>query len=127
LYLPQIAVNFRPYHTLGPAMDFSRSFIFAGLALVIGSAAYAQAVTTPPVVTGSPSVSVEGQPAARAGDSTGSGGTVIEGSSNVFIGGRPAVRVGDRTDCGVVVRGSKNVFVNGKPMARAGDPTVCAP
>lgn len=40
-----------------------------------------------PVVTGSGSVFINGQPAARVGDVTGCGAAIASGSGNVFIGG----------------------------------------
>jgi uncharacterized Zn-binding protein involved in type VI secretion len=76
---------------------------------------------TKPVVTGNPSVSVEGKGAATAGDVTSGGTAVTGGSTNVFIGGNPAATVGDKTACGgTVITGSSSVFINGKPMATAG-------
>ena len=78
------------------------------------------------IISGSGDVSVEGKEAARAGDSTGNGGTVVEGSSNVFINGKPAAIQGSKTGCGgSVVTGSSSVFINGKPMATSGDSTAC--
>lgn len=83
---------------------------------------------TSPVVTGNPSVSVEGKSAATGGDTTASGTVVQGGSSNVFIGGKPAATVGDKTNCGgTVVTGSSSVFINGKPMASSGSATTDCP
>lgn len=74
------------------------------------------------ITSGSDSVMVEGKQAARAGDSTGCGSTVVEGSSDVFINGKPAAVQGDATGCGgSIVTGSSSVFINGKPMAASGD------
>ncbi len=40
------------------------------------------------------------------------GGTVTSGSSNVTVGGKQAARAGDTTGCGsTVVEGSSNVFM----------------
>jgi uncharacterized Zn-binding protein involved in type VI secretion len=79
----------------------------------------------PGIVTGgSENVTVNGKPAARAGDTT-SDGSIVEGSKNVFINGKPAAVMGGKTNCGgVVIGGGSNVFVNGKPLARAGDSTA---
>jgi uncharacterized Zn-binding protein involved in type VI secretion len=72
-------------------------------------------------------------PAARAGDRTTHGGTVLTPASpNVFIQGQPAARVNDRVVCplstaglphvgGSILTGAATVFVNGRPVARAGD------
>ncbi len=83
----------------------------------------------PGVVTeGAASVSVGGVPAARTGDRTSGGASVVQGSRDVFIGGRPAATVGDATGCGgLVIGGSSNVFVNGKPLAGAGALTTGCP
>jgi uncharacterized Zn-binding protein involved in type VI secretion len=43
---------------------------------------------------------VGGKQAARAGDTTGCGSTVVEGSSNVFINGKSAAVQGSSTGCG---------------------------
>lgn len=80
------------------------------------------------VTSGSPSVTVEGKPAATQGDTTGNSGVVFEGSSNVFIGGKPAATMGSSTDCGgTVVAGSSSVLVNGKPLASSGSEAVPCP
>jgi uncharacterized Zn-binding protein involved in type VI secretion len=78
----------------------------------------------PGVVTGgSSSVTVNGKPAARVGDTT-SDGSIVEGVPNVFINGKPATVIGNRTGCGgTVAGGATGVFINGKPMARQGDQT----
>ncbi|MCA8884267.1 MAG: PAAR domain-containing protein [Rhodobacteraceae bacterium] len=39
------------------------------------------------VMTGSSTVMIEGKPAARVGDTTSHGGTILTGSPNVIIGG----------------------------------------
>lgn len=80
------------------------------------------------VITGDPTVSVEGNSAATAGDATSGGKTIVEGSSNVFINGKPAAVVGGTTDCGgIVVGGSSSVFINGKPMATSGSAVTGCP
>jgi uncharacterized Zn-binding protein involved in type VI secretion len=88
-----------------------------------------QPSATPGIITGgSGNVSVGGMPAARSGDATDQGQTLIGGSPNVFINGRPAATLGDRTGCGgVAVGGASNVFINGKPVARSGDMTTGCP
>lgn len=93
--------------------------VFAMLCAAV-TLAHAQ---SPSVINrGSADVSVGGHSAARSGDTTSNGGTLVQGSSNVFINGKPAVTAGGRTDCGGVVSGSGNgVFINGKPMAASGD------
>jgi uncharacterized Zn-binding protein involved in type VI secretion len=76
------------------------------------------------VTQGSPDTMISGKPAARVGDGTGSGASVVEGSRDVFINGRPAAIAGGRNGCGgVVVGGSSNVFINGRPAAQAGSLT----
>jgi uncharacterized Zn-binding protein involved in type VI secretion len=72
-------------------------------------------------------------PAARAGDRTTHGGTVLTPASpNVFIQGLPAARANDAIVCpqstngvphvgGPIFGGSGTVLINGRPAARAGD------
>ncbi|KPF97707.1 hypothetical protein IP86_13020 [Rhodopseudomonas sp. AAP120] len=94
------------------------------LALLILAGAPAAAQDSGVITSGSGNVTVNGKPAARAGDTT-SDGSIVEGSSNVFINGKPAAVMGGKTTCGgAVVGGGPNVFINGKPMARAGDATA---
>jgi len=96
------------------------------IALGLGLAGLAHAQAPQTVITGDPSVSVEGNSAATAGDVTNSGAVVTEGSTNVFIGGKPAALVGGATNCnGAIVTGSATVFVNGKPLATSGSTVVC--
>ena len=78
------------------------------------------------VTSGSDSVMVEGEQAARAGDSAGCAGTITEGSPDVFINGKPAaVQVG-KTGCGgTISSGATGVFVNGKPFVIAGSAADC--
>lgn len=78
------------------------------------------------------------KPAARLGDPTVHGGTVVMGAPTVLIGGAPAARVGDMHVCpmmnpgpaphvgGPVTMGSTGVFICGMPAARAGDMCTCA-
>lgn len=95
---------------------------------IVGSACLPAAAQQPGVITGgAASVTVDGKPAARVGDST-TGGAIVEGSSNVFINGKPMAVVGGRTNCGgATVTGSSGVFINGKPMARQGATTSGCP
>lgn len=88
------------------------------VALLMLTTNAANAASEPPdPLIGTPSVTIEGRPAARQGDAAGRA-PVKDGSSNVFINGRPAATVGDRTECGgTIVTGSSSVFINGKPVA----------
>ena len=56
------------------------------------------------------------------------GGPVIEGSSSVFIGGQPAATVGHKATCNgppdAIATGSSTVFINSRPAARMGDATA---
>jgi uncharacterized Zn-binding protein involved in type VI secretion len=79
-------------------------------------------------------------PAARVGDPTSHGGTIVgPGVPSVLIGGQPAAVVGDQTTCplfsgvppnqaphigGPIVTGSSTVLIGGKPAARVGDPNA---
>ena len=77
-------------------------------------------------------------PAARIGDPTSHGGAVAAGSPTVFIDGLPAARLGDFATCpvvnagnppvphvgGPIAAGSATVFIGGLPAARLGDPIV---
>lgn len=76
-------------------------------------------------------------PAARMGDPTAHGGTIVIGCPTVLIGGQPAARVGDMHACpmvtGVVPHvggpilppGSPTVLIGGMPAARQTDQAVC--
>ena len=78
-----------------------------------------------------------GQPAARMGDLTAHGGTIILGAPTVLIGGQPAARLTDMHVCpmvtGVVPHvggpitgpGSPTVLIVGLPAARVNDLCVC--
>ena len=76
-------------------------------------------------------------PAARLGDSTSHGGTIITGAPTVNIGGKPAARKDDLASCpvvpeppapphgiGPIINGSSTVFIGGKPAARIGGTIV---
>lgn len=76
-------------------------------------------------------------PAARMGDQTAHGGSIVKGEFTVLIGGKPAARVTDLQACpmmsGTVAHGSGpilppgqfKVLINGLPAATMGD--TCAP
>lgn len=80
-----------------------------------------------------------GMPAARMGDMTAHGGSVILGAPTVLIGGQPAARIGDMHVCpmitpgvppiphvgGPVSLGSPTVLIGGMPAARVGDMCIC--
>ena len=80
-----------------------------------------------------------GKPAARMGDMTVHGGSIIFGFPAVYIGGQPAARLGDMHVCpmvtpglppiphvgGPIVLGSTGVFIGGQPAARMGDMAIC--
>lgn len=76
------------------------------------------------------------KPAARMGDLTSHGGTIVMGAPNVLIGGMPAARLGDMHTCpmvtgvvphvgGPISLGSATVLIGGMPAARTGDMAVC--
>lgn len=76
-------------------------------------------------------------PAARMGDPTSHGGSIVAGCMTVLIGGVPAARVSDMHTCpmvnGVVPHvggpimppGSPTVLIGGLPAARLGDMATC--
>ncbi len=78
-------------------------------------------------------------PAARMGDATAHGGTIVAGFPRVLIGGQPAARMGDMHTCpmvtpgvppvphvgGVITMGSPTVLIGGQPAARVGDMATC--
>ncbi len=80
-----------------------------------------------------------GKPAARLGDMTAHGGSIVVGCPTVLIGGQPAARVGDMHVCpmlnpgvpppphvgGPIAKGSPTVFIGGAPAARLGDMATC--
>jgi uncharacterized Zn-binding protein involved in type VI secretion len=80
-----------------------------------------------------------GKPAARMGDMTMHGGSIVLGIPTVLIGGMPAARLGDMHVCpmmtpgvppiphvgGPVTLGSTGVLIGGMPAARMGDMLVC--
>ncbi|MBN3263013.1 S-type pyocin domain-containing protein [Pectobacterium brasiliense] len=82
-----------------------------------------------PITEGSPDVIINGQPAARKGDTVQLHGCpcpnaphgvhsrkIAEGSSTVIINGKPAARIGDGIHCGgVIISGSGNVIIGDTP------------
>jgi uncharacterized Zn-binding protein involved in type VI secretion len=71
----------------------------------------------PVLPAGSPTVLINGMPAARAGDMATCAGppdSIAMGSTTVLIGGAPAARIGDSTaHGGSIVVGSANVMIGG--------------
>jgi uncharacterized Zn-binding protein involved in type VI secretion len=81
-----------------------------------------------------------GKPAARVGDMTAHGGSIVAGCPTVLIGGMPAARMGDMHVCpmlnpgnpptphvgGPITTGSSTVLIGGMPAARVGDMCICA-
>lgn len=76
------------------------------------------------------------QPAARQGDMTAHGGTIVAGDPTVLINGLPAARQGDLHVCpmcsgtvphvgGPILQGAPTVLINGMPAARVGDMCTC--
>ncbi len=82
-----------------------------------------------------------GKPAARIGDMTAHGGSIVMGFPTVLIGGQPAARLADMHVCPMVnpagpvpvphvggpifMIGSPTVLIGGMPAARAGDMAIC--
>jgi len=78
-------------------------------------------------------------PAARMGDMTVHGGSIVQGFPQVLIGGQPAARMGDMHVCpmatpgtppvphvgGPIMMGSVTVLIGGQPAARMGDMATC--
>lgn len=76
------------------------------------------------------------KPAARMGDATAHGGTIVAGFPTVLICGQPAARMGDMHACplvtglvphvgGPITMGSATVLIGGQPAARVGDMATC--
>ena len=64
------------------------------------------------ISSGSGDVFINGLPAARVGDATSCGATIVTGSSTVFINGKPAALLGAATSHGgVIISGSENVLI----------------
>lgn len=93
----------------------------AGIGQLLGSLSFAQRETGF-ITSGSRTVHINGQPAARAhvdyavcSDHAGVTKTLAQGSCSVYINGLPAARVGDRTVCDArISAGSHNVFIGGR-------------
>jgi uncharacterized Zn-binding protein involved in type VI secretion len=80
-----------------------------------------------------------GQPAARIGDTSLHGGSIVVGCPTVLIGSMPAARMGDMHVCpmvtpgtppiphvgGPIMKGSTGVLIGGMPAARMGDMALC--
>jgi uncharacterized Zn-binding protein involved in type VI secretion len=82
-----------------------------------------------------------GKPAARMGDMTAHGGSIVVGAPNVMIGGKPAARIGDMHTCPmqtpaapspiphvggpIVGPGVPTVLIAGLPAACVGDMVTC--
>jgi uncharacterized Zn-binding protein involved in type VI secretion len=77
-----------------------------------------------------------GQPAARQGDTTVHGGTIVQGEPSVLIEGQPAARQGDMHVCpacsgtvphagGPITHGVPTILINGQPAARQADLCTC--
>ena len=78
-------------------------------------------------------------PAARMGDPTAHGGSIIMGFPTVLIAGQPAARMGDMHVCpmqtpgvppiphvgGPIVLGLPNILIGGQPAAVMGATCVC--
>ncbi|MBI4869221.1 MAG: PAAR domain-containing protein [Candidatus Wallbacteria bacterium] len=69
-------------------------------------------------------------PRARFGDATDHGGTITTGSPTVSIDGLPGARLGDTHSCPIhgdnpIVSGSGVWTNDGLPCARLGDTTAC--
>ncbi len=79
------------------------------------------------------------KPAARMGDPTAHGGTIVTGCPTVLIGGMPAARLTDMHVCpmvtpgtppvphvgGPITMGSATVLIGNMPAARMGDMAIC--
>ncbi|MCL4298011.1 MAG: PAAR domain-containing protein [Anaerolineae bacterium] len=76
------------------------------------------------------------KPAARMGDPTAHGGTIVAGFPTVLIGGQPAARLSDMHVCpmvtglvphvgGPIALGSFTVLIGNMPAARMGDMGIC--
>lgn len=66
------------------------------------------------VTAGSPTVKIDGLPAARVGDPLAPhdhNRAISSGSSSVFIDGKPAARTGDSISCGGVLIGGGSVSI----------------
>lgn len=84
-----------------------------------------------PIISASSNVFINGQPAARLGDSVAPHDcrncpshprTIASGSASVFINGRPAARAGDAINCGgVIISGSDNVIIGDSDGGNSAD------
>ncbi|MHB9129732.1 MAG: PAAR domain-containing protein [Armatimonadota bacterium] len=67
---------------------------------------------------------------ARIGDAISHGGSIISGAGRTLVEGQPAARQGDSVSCAqhgmqTITGGSSIVIVEGKPVARLGDGVSC--
>ncbi|HBC46646.1 MAG TPA: hypothetical protein DCZ43_06340, partial [candidate division Zixibacteria bacterium] len=81
-----------------------------------------------------------GKPAARLGDTTAHGGSIIAGAPTVLIGGMPAARMNDMHVCPMlnpgtpppphigqqIILGCPTVMICGQMAARMGDMVMCS-
>lgn len=75
-------------HVGGPvSQGAGKTFIGNKPAACQGHQLRCNSPAAPVIQSGSSTVFIEGRPAARMGDPTSHGGTIIEGSATVFIGG----------------------------------------
>jgi uncharacterized Zn-binding protein involved in type VI secretion len=79
------------------------------------------------LILGVPGTVVAGSPAARLGDVTSHAGLITTGSPTVFVQGLPAALFGTFVPCpipfhvgGNIVTGSATVLINGAPAVRSG-------
>lgn len=81
-----------------------------------------------PIMQGSPTVFINGQPAATMGSiaiCVGPPDNVIMGSATVMINGKPAARMWDSTGHGgIILLGSPTVFIGGPTAVAAGAPAM---
>jgi len=105
---------------VGVAVTMAAASAIASVSSAVSDFFDALAPPDGPIISGSPDVFIEGQPAARAEQDMVACVKhkgpipIAEGSSNVFINGSPAARIGDKTGCGGAIKeGAKSVFIGG--------------
>jgi len=75
------------------------------------------------IVTGEPTVLIDGMPAAKMGDVTARGDVITSGELTMLIGGRPAARLGDATaQGGIIITRGGTVLIGSEAAAQ--EPTV---
>jgi uncharacterized Zn-binding protein involved in type VI secretion len=100
----------------------------AGIGEVVSTMSWMPKQVTGKIVTGSPNVFINGQPAARVGDKIVCGGQIIIGSNNVFIGGgtqrtdtiQPENLVPDWVHWSLLAMGISSAVVLGGPLLALG-------